>query len=94
MVRQPKNGGKIMGYFRLGLFPLLTRGSTTGYDQIEIQISNKTGNPCWGYQKLRIEVSISLPYFGWFPAARDVDKHVNWVRAAYGLKPLEEDLPF
>lgn len=80
--------------FRFGLFPLLRRGSTTGYDQIEIQINSKTGNPCWGYQKLKIEVSVALPYFGWFPADRDIDKHINWVRAAYNLPPMPEELPF
>lgn len=82
-----------MSYFRLGLFPLSGRRATK-FDRLEIELSRRIGNPCWGYQRLRIELTISLPIFGWFPAARDIDKHMNWVRAAYNLPPLPEDLPF
>lgn len=83
-----------MSCFRFGLFPLLRRGSIPGYDQLEIQLDHSRGNPCWGMQRLSIEISLAIPIFGWFPSDRQIDRHINWVRAAYGLEPFEEDLPF
>lgn len=76
-------------YFRLGLFPLPGRRATK-FDRFEIELSRRIGNPCWGYQKIKLEISLSFPIFGFWPDY----KLLNWVRAAYGLPPLEEDLPF
>jgi hypothetical protein len=84
-----KSGAAVM-HFKFGLFPLLRRGNPAGYHQIEIQSSRLIGNPCWGYQKLKIELSFSLPIFGFWPDY----SLINWVRAAYNLEPLEGDLPF